>query len=58
MALVEKFVAGAFGLIVLYLIFNAQNFDQVIGGIASNSAGVFGTLQGRPVDFGTGVRIT
>lgn len=54
----ERALMAAFGLIVLYLLFNAANAESVIGGIAASSAGIFGTLQGRAVEFPGGVRIT
>jgi hypothetical protein len=54
---VEKLVTGAFGLIILYLLFNSQNANEIITGIGSTSAGLFGTLQGRSVTFPGGVSI-
>jgi hypothetical protein len=54
MQAIEKFVMGAFLLIFVYLLFQAQNASQVIGTIGSTTGGLFGTLQGRNVDFSQG----
>ena len=47
MSALEKFFAGAFALIAVYLIFNAPNVSDVIGKFGSSSSDVFKTLQGR-----------
>lgn len=48
MSLLEKFFAGAFALIAIYLfVFNADKTSQVIKAFASGSSNVFATLQGR-----------
>jgi len=43
----DKFIAGAFFLIALYLIFNAPNVSNIIGQFGKTSSDVFATLQGR-----------
>lgn len=44
----EKFIAGAFGLIAIYLfVFNANKSSEVIKSFAEGSSNVFKTLQGR-----------
>ncbi len=46
--LLEKFILGAFGLIMIYLfIFNAKQTSEVIRAFAAGSSQVFTTLQGR-----------
>jgi hypothetical protein len=54
MQVVERIALAAFGLIVLYLLFNSQNASSVISSIGSNAGGLFGTLQGRSVSYGAG----
>lgn len=51
MAAVEKFFAGAFGLIALYLILSnrGESANKVLKGLGSFNATTFGTLQGRDV---------
>lgn len=50
MGAVEKFFAGAFGLIALYLVVtNASGSNAVLKGLGSFNAQTFGTLQGRTV---------
>lgn len=58
MILVERIAIGAFGLIALYLLFNSYEAGNVISSIGSNAGGLFGTLQGRNVEFGGGVRVS
>lgn len=51
-------VANIIGLLILaYLVFTAENFSNVVGGIGSSASGLIGTLQGRKVDFAGGVRV-
>lgn len=57
MATVERLALAAFGLIALYVFLNAKEASNVIAGIGSFTGGLFGTLQGANVDFGTGVTI-
>jgi hypothetical protein len=46
--ILSAFIAGAFGLIMLYLILDrASGADQVLTGFGSASSTVFRTLQGR-----------
>jgi len=48
MSVLEKFFAGAFGLIAIYLfIYNGDKTSKVIESFAKGSSGVFSTLQGR-----------
>ncbi len=48
MSTLEKFIAGAFGLIAIYLfVFNADKTSQVIKAFAAGSSNIFATLQGR-----------
>lgn len=48
---VEKFFAGAFGLIALYLIvFYADGANKVLRGLGQFNALTFGTLQGKTVN--------
>lgn len=47
MSALEKFFAGAFVLIAIYLLFNAPNVSNVIGQFGSSSGDVFRVLQGR-----------
>jgi hypothetical protein len=48
MSTLEKFIAGAFALIAIYLfVFNADKTSMVIKAFASGSSNVFQTLQGR-----------
>lgn len=48
MTVLEKFIAGAFGLIAIYLfVFNANKTSEVIKSFAAGSSQVFTTLQGR-----------
>jgi hypothetical protein len=48
----EKFFAGAFGLILVYLLVaNASGVNQILSGFASFNAKTFGTLQGRGGGF-------
>lgn len=48
MSTLEKFFAGAFALIAIYLfVFNANKSSEVISSFATGSAKVFQTLQGR-----------
>jgi hypothetical protein len=50
MGAVEKFFAGAFGLIALYLVVtNASGANTVLKGLGNFNATTFGTLQGRNV---------
>ncbi len=58
MQMVERVALAAFGLIVLYLLFNSQNASSVISSIGSNAGGLFGTLQGRTVNYGTGISVS
>lgn len=51
----EKFVAGALGLIALYLVFSARS--ETFRAIGGTAGGLFGVLQGRDVDFGNDVSI-
>jgi len=51
MSIVERLFLGAFGLIALYIFFNAKEAASVIGGLGENVSGVFGTLQGANVRF-------
>jgi len=53
MILIERIAIGAFGLIALYLLFNSQEAASVISSIGANTGGLFGTLQGRDVSFGS-----
>jgi len=44
----EKFFAGAFGLILVYLLVtNWQGVNQILSGFASFNAKTFSVLQGR-----------
>jgi len=43
----DKFIAGAFFLIALYLVFQSENVARVIGQFGASSEGIFKTLQGR-----------
>lgn len=53
MGMVEKFFAGAFGLIALYLVVtNSQGTNTVLRGLGSFNSQTFGTLQGRTVAGG------
>jgi hypothetical protein len=47
MATFDKFLAGALGLIFLYLLLNSQNAGQIIGSLAQGGSTIFRTLQGR-----------
>lgn len=48
MTTLEKFFAGAFVLIAIYLfIYNGEKTSQVIKAFASGSSNIFATLQGR-----------
>lgn len=48
MSALEKFFAGAFGLIAIYLfIYNGEKTSQVIKSFAAGSSQIFTTLQGR-----------
>ena len=48
MSTIEKFFAGAFALIAIYLfIYNGDKTSQVIKAFASGSSNIFATLQGR-----------
>jgi hypothetical protein len=58
MQTVEKLFVAAFAIIALYLLFNSQEAGNVISSIGSNAGGIFGTLQGRTVNFGTGVSVS
>lgn len=50
MGMAEKFFAGAFGLVALYLVVtNASGTNAVLKGLGSFNAQTFGTLQGRTV---------
>lgn len=52
MSFLEKFFAGAFGLILVYLLVtNASGVNSILGGFASFNAKTFGTLQGRGGGF-------
>lgn len=52
MGAIEKFFAGAFGLVALYLLVsNASGANQVLKGLGSFNAQTFGTLQGRNVSI-------
>lgn len=51
MSVVERLFLGAFALIALYILFNAQEAASVIGSLGSNVGGIFGTLQGGQVSF-------
>lgn len=57
MSTFEKFFAGAFALIAIYLLFNSKQAATVIKTIGSTGAGLFGTLQGRNANFGNGVEV-
>lgn len=45
----DKILGGIGILIFVYLLFNAQNAGSVINNLASSSAKLIGTLQGRSV---------
>lgn len=47
MQTVDKFLAGALGLIALYILFNQQNASSVITSLGTASSKIFATLQGR-----------
>lgn len=47
MRILEGFVAGALGLIALYLIVTAANVNTVISGLANGGATLIGALQGK-----------
>ena len=48
MGALEKFFAGAFGLILVYLLVrNASGVNQILTGFARGSSQVFQTLQGN-----------
>lgn len=50
MGFLEKFFAGAFGLILVYLLVNPQNRDgvnQIFRGFADFNVKTFSVLQGR-----------
>jgi hypothetical protein len=48
MKVITYFLAGAFGLTALYLVvFNANQSNQVLSGLAQFNAQTFRTLQGR-----------
>lgn len=51
MGAVEKFFAGAFGLVALYLVLSdrGQSANTVLAGLGKFNAQTFGTLQGRQV---------
>jgi len=51
MSTVERLFLAAFGLIALYVFFNAREAGSVISGLGENVSGVFGTLQGANVRF-------
>lgn len=51
MNIVERIALAAFALIALYIFFNAAQVGPVIGQIGQYSGGLFGTLQGRNVNF-------
>jgi hypothetical protein len=51
MILVERIALAAFGLIALYIFFNAQQAGSVISQIGQNTGGLFGVLQGAQVNF-------
>ena len=49
----DKFIGGALALIALYLfVANPNAVNQILNSLAQLSTGVFGTLQGRPVQIG------
>lgn len=58
MMYVEKLMLAAFGLIALYVFLNAREAGNVIASIGSYTGGLFGTLQGGNVNFGTGVTVS
>lgn len=48
MSTIEKFFAGAFGLILVYLLVaNWQGVNQILQGLANFNVKTFSTLQGR-----------
>lgn len=47
MRIVEGFVAGALGLIALYLIVTSAHVNDVISGLANGGATLIGALQGK-----------
>lgn len=48
MSTLEKFFAGAFALIAIYLfVINGEKTSQVIKAFAAGSSNIFATLQGR-----------
>jgi hypothetical protein len=51
MSTVERLFLAAFGLIALYVFFNARQAGSIIGGIGQYTGGIFGTLQGAEVKF-------
>lgn len=54
MSALEKFFAGAFVLIAIYLILTSQQTGNIITSFATGSSQVFATLQGR----GAGAQIS
>lgn len=58
MPTIEKLMLAAFGLIALYLVLNAREAANLISSIGSYTGGLFGTLQGAEVQFGSGVTIS
>ena len=50
--MVEKITTTIALLILAYLVFNAQNFNDVVTGLGGTGSGLIGTLQGRRVQFG------
>ena len=55
MQAVEKFFAGAFGLILVYLVvINSSGTSTVVNSLGSQLSNVFSTLQGRGGGGGLG----
>lgn len=59
MQMFEKIFMGMLLLIFAYVVLaNGQESSNVISSIGSTAGGLFGTLQGRSVQFGTGVSVS